>query len=528
MTDKPGVAALPQIISILPVDANGKISIKKEVKKYLGTDQGIRLVLNGEVMLTAGSSGDGIAVQGRRLELPPSVLESLDVSDGSLIALVERKGALALKKIEIEEQEAEQARAIDNETQYRIARTVGTNAMPDELLPVLADRYREHELQYDIMTFLSGRRSLEAWTARGLLHKREANDEKLGETLIGDRLREQQEDGSWQGEAMVTARMLRELTTLGLTRRSKAVREGAEWLLSRAESEANPGMFFLSDRLVAKQADILMKRKAVREGRAKGTLGKLRFAARTPPESKRVSAADDILPKPCGTRVMWPNALVLEALLGLNYEDHPRVQRALASLLMGYTYWCECNYQLKAGNHVRHGIPGDRELAEREQDCINQYRYGGASRPEEYLEVPRASRLAEGNREGFLLSMSRGIQTCEVMTTRALQDVRSSRVHRAAAAHLWRFAGTQQQDGRFTEGTEGVGYCPSHAHMLQVFSGYDHPASSVAIMRSVPWIIDNQQPDGSWGEDTNKDPSTLAVIQALLRVHDLLPAIINA
>ena len=63
--------------------------------------------------------------------------------------------------------------------------------------------------------------------------------------------------------------------------------------------------------------------------------------------------------------------------------------------------------------------------------------------------------------------------------------------------------------------------------MLQVFSYYDHPASRVAIMRSIPWIIDNQHPDGSWGEDDRKDASTLAVLQALLRVNDLLPAVLE-
>ena len=37
-------------------------------------------------------------------------------------------------------------------------------------------------------------------------------------------------------------------------------------------------------------------------------------------------------------------------------------------------------------------------------------------------------------------------------------------------------------------------------------------------MRSIPWIIDNQRPDGLCGEGDRKDASTLAVLQALLRV----------
>jgi hypothetical protein len=190
----------------------------------------------------------------------------------------------------------------------------------------------------------------------------------------------------------------------------------------------------------------------------------------------------------------------------------------------GYTYWCECNYQIRAGTHSWRPLPGDRELAAREQDCIRQYRYGGPSSPEWYLERPRVAGLREKGKEAFLLKMSEDIQPCEVITTRALRHVRASRVRRAAAAHLWRFASVQRpQDGVFPQGQ----YNPSQAHMLQVFSYYDHPASRVAIMRSVPWIIGNQHSDGSWGEGDRKEASTLAVVQALLRVRDLLPAVLE-
>ena len=88
---------------------------------------------------------------------------------------------------------------------------------------------------------------------------------------------------------------------------------------------------------------------------------------------------------------------------------------------------------------------------------------------------------------------------------------------------MWRFASVQRPDGRFPDGE----YDPSQVHMLQVFSGYDHPASRVAILRSIPWIIDNQNPDGSWGEGDGKDVSTLAVVQALLLVRELLPAALD-
>ena len=38
------------------------------------------------------------------------------------------------------------------------------------------------------------------------------------------------------------------------------------------------------------------------------------------------------------------------------------------------------------------------------------------------------------------------------------------------------------------------------------------------IQRALPWIIENQNPDGSWGE-SDKDIATLAVLKALLRIN---------
>ena len=512
--------AVPQVVSIVSVDRNGKIRLKKEVKRHLGSDQGLRLALTGEVTLTPRGKGEEASVRGGCLVLPESVLQTLEASTGTQIAMVARQRGLALKGIEIEEREAEDARAVDYETPYRITRVVETNAMPDQLLPALAVRHRGRELQHRVKAFLSGRQSLEAWLSRSLLGKPEAKDEALRETLVEERMQEQEEDGSWGQDPMLTARSLRELSELGLTRRSAAVRKGAEWLLARAESEANPGMFFLSDKLVAKQAEILQKREGVRRGQPGGPLGKLRFAGRTPSEAKRLLAADDIIEWSCGTRIMWPNALALESLLGLGYERHPRVRRAIESLMHGVVYWCECNYQLRAGTHSWREAPGGKELSVREQDLMTMYRYAGRSSLEDYLGARRAARLPGKGAEAFLLKRAEHVQPCEVITTRALRHARASRVRRAAAAHLWRFASVQRPyDGQFPQGE----YDPSPAHMLQVFAGYDHPASRVAIMRAIPWTIDNQNPDGSWGEGDRKDASTLAVIRALVSGRDYLP-----
>jgi len=511
---------VPSVLSVVPVDGKGRINLRKEVTSHLGAARGYCLEVGGEVRLRQPGKGERAETKGRRLDLSGDAAARLGVSESDLVALVERREAVAVKKLTVEERPGVKARALDIETPTEVVRVAETNPMPDELLPQLAARSRKAKLNHSVRSFIAGRETLHAWLTRREVDAPEKGDDQLGKDLASERQAAQLDNGSWDGDTMLTARNLWELSLLGLNRRSACIRKGAEWLLARDESEANPGMFFLSDRLVARQAEILAKRQAVREGKAKGTLGALRFAGRTPSEARKVLAADDMIEKSCGTRIMWPNALALRPLLRLGYEDHPRVQRALESLLRGYVYWCECNYQMGAGTHSRRPIPGDRDLKAREAECIAQYRFGGVHTLEQRVEMPRTARATGRGGDAYLLRMRAHIQPCEVVTTRSLCEAKSSRVRRAAAAHLWRFASVQHtDDGSFAD----EDYMPSQEMMLEVFGSYDHPASRVAFMRSVPWIVANQNADGSWGGEGKEDANTLAVVQALLRVRDLLP-----
>ena len=508
--------AVPQVIAVEPLRNGNRVNLKKEVRAHLPAGASLAWDHGNETVLTCRDTGSSAEMRGVGLLLPDAVIAKLDLSPGDHVALIERRDGLAAKKLTVHVRDGKEARAYDQETPVAVRRILETNPAPETLLPELASRYGTTSLRYDVRKWLKGRETFHAWLCRATLGLNETDDRRLRQTLVEARHKSQREDGSWEAEPMATARCLRELCELGAGDDPDTHR-GAEWLLARAESDANPGMFFLSDRLVARQAEILEKRK-----RSK-SLGKLRFAGRTPSEARRVLAADDIIEASCGPRIMWPNALALEALLGLGYESHPRVQRALASLLHGYTYWCECNYQRRAGTHVWRDTPGKSELSAREQDCIQQYRFGGTSGPEQYLGTQRVPRVPKEAGDVFPVKMRNHIQPCEVVTTRALRHARDWRVRRAAAAHLWRLAGVQRgPDGRFPQGD----YCPSQAHMLRVFSYYDHPVSRVAILRAVPWIIENQNRDGSWGENDRKDASTLAVIQALMRVSDLLPGLL--
>lgn len=517
------VKEIPQIIAIVSISQDGKLNLKKNAIEHLGVKKAKRLFLDtqNEILLSAAEgTGEEISVLGgNKLRLPEEVLNRLEIAGGSLVGFVQRENAVAVKKVEIVEEEGQRAGVFDLETAHRIIRKAMTNPMPEKLLPQLEDRYKDLHLNYDIRSFLSSRQTVEAWQAREILGMSEASDEELRRELIRERLAKQEEDGSWEDTVTVTARNLRELAELGMTREDDEIQRAVKWLIDRPQSLHNPGMWLLTDELVTEQEEVVRRRMQ----QTKGT--RARFRKRPISEVKMVKAGDDLIRDSCGPRIMWPNAFVLEALLALGYEENERVQAAMQTLML--QEWCECGYQ--------HGLSGFRrkepysrtEIEDIERACIAQYRYSGLRSLNELREKdlahkggtkrPRVAHIHREEFDEYALVGWNSPQTCEWITTRALSLVRNGDIRRVAEAHLWRFAGLQNTpDGRFSSPT-GERWL-SQAGYLQVFSGYDTPVAKVAIFRSVPWILENQNEDGSWGDSQTNDASTLAVVGALKSV----------
>ena len=526
------VDGIPQVISIVPVSRDGKVSLKKDVKNYLdGDSKDFYLdAQEEEVLLKTRKSATGklAELKGYRLCLPEDIVAKLKLAGGSLLAMIQRlglsskayrnQGAVALKKMEIEEREGDRAQVVDFETTHKVKRFAQTNPMPEKLVPRLKEQYSDLELKHDVRTFLRERKTLDAWKARKLIGMVGGTDEQLREELIQERLDKQQDDGSWEGQVVLTARYLRELGELGVQPDADAMLKAASWLLHRPQSSYNPGMFFLADELVEKQASVIKQRRQTKKGT------RARFRERRRPEMKLVLAGEDMTHDPCGPRIMWPNALVLEALLSLGYEDNERVQTALKTLMHGR--WCECGYQHGFSEWKRTEPPTMDEIEEMEKDFVGQFRYGGIRGLEDVRKMecawsPRLSHSSEGGMDMFALRMPTHQQPCELITVRAMSQVKNDKMRRLAEAYLWRFAGRQHSpDGKFIGAYKHVG----EYFYLHLFASYDHPASKVVIMRSIPWIVNAQNEDGSWGEEGKKDVSTSAVLSAFVSLGDHLPS----
>lgn len=247
-----------------------------------------------------------------------------------------------------------------------------------------------------------------------------------------------------------------------------------------------------------------------------------------------MKAGDDLISRSCGPRITWTTALVLEALLKLGCEKSERVQAAMWMLTS--SRWCDNAQQhgMSGTGEIRRKDPfSNEEIKKIEQDCIHRYRYGGISSLKELENADMAHtpfhlrRIAySSKKDEYLLRMPDLGQGCPAIMTRALSQVKNRKLRMLAEANLWKYAGFQHStDGSF-EGRHGLWFTDPQAGLLSIFARYDHPVAKLVIMRSIPWIISNQNKDGSWGKQAYKDISTLAVFEAIVNVRDYLPWLI--
>lgn len=508
---------IPQVVAIVKVQSGNKVSFKKDVRSHVKSKTGPFYVqMNGEILLTSenSSTSNRVEITGNRMILPEQIARGLSLENYGFLAMIQRDAAVALKAFELKERQVEYARVLDIESPLKLVRVAETNPEPAQVLATLQQYWKGTTCRYDVRGFLKNNPTLEAWRARKLLDAIDPNDAALRKQLIRERCEQQKNDGSWNDDLVCTSRNLRELIDLGIEPDNTVVQRAVKWLLQRPQSKHNPGMFFLQDHLVAEQARII-------EQREQGN--KLRFRERKSSELRRARFGLDLTRDPCGPRIMWPTAFALEPLLRLGYEERERIRDALTMLLHGS--WCECGYQ--HGRNWEEPLSPDA-LSAVEQQYKSEYRYGGIESLAELAKMDltkkvglKMMRVSEDVKNGTIvyeLEMPNHQQACELVTVWALSAVKDTRLRKLVEAHLWRFAARQYaQDGHFHQKHVGPYF------YLDLFSRYDCPVSKVAIMRSLPWILDTQNQDGSWGDGQHNEAPTLAIVRALQRVMPYVP-----
>ena len=522
---------IPQLVSITSVTAEGMLTLRKVVRQYLGIDGQKKLYLKttSEIILSAkAGKGKPIEIdQKNRIFLPNEVHNLLGINKKIQVALVERSNAVAIKAFKITEEQGERARFIDIETDHNIVRIVQTNPPVEQFIPMLVEHYRNMKLKYNVCAFLRDRKNLQAWQARRALESTEKSDEKLRQSLIENRLNRQHKNGSWENNVPVTARSLSELADLGMTRKNSKIQKAIDWLIDRPQSKYNPGIWFATDKLVREQAQVIKRRK-----RHNGKSPRERFNQRKAEEVNLVCAGEPLAINPCGPRISWPTALILEALLKLGCENLKRVQTALQTLAIN-PRWCDNSYQHGFSEWKRTKPPPEEAIKTFLKYSIQSFKYGGicdikelsrADMCHQPFHLRRVAQLSSRHAREYPLKMPDADLGCRIMMIRALSNVKNRILKKILEIYLWNYAGLQNnEDGSFNTNPERT-FTDLQFILLQIFSRYDHPVSRLVILRALPWIINNQNKDGSWGKEPYKDIATLVVVHSFIGLGNYLPA----
>jgi hypothetical protein len=270
-------------------------------------------------------------------------------------------------------------------------------------------------------------------------------------------------------------------------------------------------MFFLEDEMVKEQNDIIRRRTI--SGKQP------RFRKRKKRYEKMIAEGDGVSLGGCGPQLMWPNALALEALLKWGYDTHPRIRRIYDTLAKS-THWCDCGFQ--------HGISDWRfekqkiNFSRIEEDAKNQAINAGLLDPRQVLKwhqsdykFKRQTRIERVDKHHYLVSPRRITEGCGAITARALRYAEDENIRSVAKSVLWHCLTMQGFMGGFYDVDRGR---LGDFSTLSAVAEWNHPASKLIILRAIPWLIESQNSDGSWGTQGKEEYTTLTVIKALKNV----------
>ncbi len=538
-------SSIPQVLNIVTIGKGNKISLNKLTREYLNLllDQ-LVIVEDTEVLLWteeefSNSSYKGlktaihITLTGGKIVIPESILGKLNLEQKDPIAFITRENSLALKKVDIQEKSSDTfyPYIIDRENETTLVREIYRISSLDLMLKKLRKTHQNPRFTYDYLDYVKKHDSYACWVAQQLLGIPYANNYDLGEALINERLEKQLEDGSWETFPKTT-RVLRELYDLKKenpdTEFKESVEKGIKWLLNRAESEYNPGMFFLEDNLVEIQKEIVDKRK----NHTKGT--RTRFRDRKSKYERMIAEADGVSKGACGPQIMWSNALALDVLLKWGYEDHKRVQRIYNTMTLN-PRWCECGYQhglsdwkrLKITDEIK--TKGKKEvlknLLERaEVRALNAGTYqlkdvlNWHLSNTRFKKIKRIKVLDETSERSYLIRHLRQVEGCGLYTAKYLIHSTDPSMKMLAQMYLWMCFSMQEENGGFSQ----IDRAFDSFTFLSIVAEWDGPVAHTIILRAIPWLIEHQNEDGSWGDEEKKDCTTLIVIRALLNAGVIL------
>ena len=471
--------------------------------------------------------GDG----GNFVELPIWVVEQLQLSPGDTVCITEMDRRFYLKKFDMVERASQIPGwlVIDEFENTIVRRKFSRLTDLDAITFPSVKRLLSHvgTLRHDPITplmRLGGRIGILA--RRMFLDGYFSEDEDAVNTYEKGIISFQEPNGSWEDNTVRTAFNLIRLIEVGATLKDQAVAKATDYLLSTTEPIGLPGLFMFSEELASKF-------NTWKEEHASGKIG----GSWTKTEEKRAFLDNmDILPNVCEacceTKMTFPSAIVIQALLRCGLQDHTRVIRAINTLLsLRSGRWCGCGY-LQA--HV--DIPDSTAPVDFDNDFPIPEDNDGIYMLDWFLrekDLPKFVHtrawfsgfggidyraLDIGNRKALLVKHFRTMGSCTLIVHRSLSY--HSLYHGSNLEAIAALECSYRQSGY---GTWGDAYL---APMFDFLERIRHPLAAFLVLRSIPLLIRSQKADGLWetqgkheyrlpGYSLSKESVTYMIVKAL-------------
>jgi hypothetical protein len=446
--------------------------------------------------------GEGIEIVpeadgGPKAAIPDWARESLASGSGDAICITQRDGRYYLKGLELVEQltEVSSCIVIDRFEAHRVERTYWNRTELEQFTYETVDRLLSSmpRFRYDPVAPFKDMNGRIGFLARkeffgGFTRSDEAAIQDYKKELCQD----QQENGSWEESAAKTAFKLIRLLEVGATIEEGPVEKAASWLLNAKEPLGLPGLFMFSEGTAESFSNWKQKQEpgSRKRGSRSSTIGQRRAFV----ENWDVVGPSNAY---CEVKLTWTSAIALEALLRCGLHSEDRVVKAINTLLsMGPSGgWCGCGYFVANIYHEASTAPVDFSIVpisvkgrspgsvgvERDDilEMACNHRYKGLSIGEKEALVARAG--AEGSGD------------CPLMVHKALSyhpAYHDSNLEIMGALHCSR------RQGWLGDWTGN--YVP---FFFMLLSRFRCPLSAFLVLRTVPWLVRQQRPDGFWQEE---------------------------
>lgn len=314
-----------RVLLVRKLQPSGKVSITKaDWKRHFEGIKGF-----------AAKKGDGVELipcdaESRTIDLPDWALDQLDVKPKNSLCITEKLGKFFIKRLILESRDSlvPSQVVLDRFNSLSVTRTF--TGIPDlsEITPKAIKELLEHmpAFDHDPLAQLKLRRDRLGFLARrDILGESIEVDTDWAEVRKKNIAAGQLSNGSWLDKSTTTAYSLISMAEIGVTDCDDSVGAGIDYLLKTPEMESLPGMFGISEGWTHRYNNAKKKDSYFRPGRSSAG------------DKTELEKYEGIVPT--ARDAWWPwitgtSILCLEALFRLGIHQHPRVQRALNTLVL--------------------------------------------------------------------------------------------------------------------------------------------------------------------------------------------------